>query len=135
MNDGLPFSHNLEWMTATSIEAMNRYLDAEEAFYLYFTPTAPHSPSVENALVNFTVRDTPSGVLAEDPMSMMPARSTVLARGGGGRVRDDALGVSWIDDSLGALIKTLESKDALNDTLIIFTLDHGNLIYNVGKKH
>lgn len=93
MNDDLdlPFSHNNEWMTAESIKAMNTAIDTNKSFYLYFTPTAPHTPRMEPAL-NLSLRATPSGMLTEDPMSFMPSRETVLQRALPARARDTSLG-------------------------------------------
>ena len=58
----LPFSHNLEWATATALTAIDESLDDGKPFFLYFTPTSPHSAAgIEEALTSYSVRDTPAG--------------------------------------------------------------------------
>ena len=128
---GMNFSHNMEWMTATAITHIDHSLDKDKPFFLYFAPTAPHSPKVSTAINEFSVLDTPNGTLAEDPnvIAGMPARSTITSRINGKGIptseRNDALGTVWCDDALGALIDHLESKGEANNTIVIFTLDHG----------
>ena len=34
--------------------------------------------------------------------------------------------ITQIDDAVGCLVKTLENKGILDDTLIVFTYDHGD---------
>ena len=51
-------------------------------------------------------------------------RDSVLA----GSPNDDSnvpLGAIWIDDALGAIMKTLEELDELDNTVIVFQPDHG----------
>ena len=101
-------------------------------------PTMPHAPSVEEALTTFSIRSTPAGDLNTDPVSHMPSRESVRARAQQAMLDADAsgikqkrlsldmaLGATWIDDSIGAVYTQLEAAGTLDDTLILFHLDHG----------
>lgn len=123
------FSHNQEWIT---IEAVNFISETDpKPFFLYFNPTVPHgSGDVREALTNFTCRDVANGTLASDPMiegmtleygNCEKYRQTVIARA----ETDADLGPIWVDDSIGALLKTLKKKGQLDNTIFLFQNDHG----------
>lgn len=108
------FTHNLEWCAATAVDYVKTAADAGTPFFLYFAPTAPHGPSIETALSTGNMRQTPenqgTNMLPADPISTMPARSTIAGRGPTNNGANDInlnvnLGAVWVDDSLGALIK------------------------------
>ena len=130
------FGHNLEWVTAKAIEGIDSAFESSKPFFLYFTPTNPWGQNQgmnTESLEDFTVRDTPSGTLAADPVSGMPARSTVLERApacsgrkcAAGELDDGWVGTIAVDDSLGSLMAHLKAKGELDNTLIIVTQDHG----------
>lgn len=130
------FGHNLEWVTAKAIEGIDSALKSSKPFFLYFTPTNPWGQNQgmnAASLQDFTVRDTPSGTLTADPVSGMPARSTVLERAPAcskrtcaeGERDDGWVGTIAVDDSLGSLMAHLKAKGELDNTLIIVTQDHG----------
>ena len=56
----LPFSHNPEWMVATSNKELTSAVAANKQFFLYFAPTAPHTPSMTDALA-LDAKKTPAG--------------------------------------------------------------------------
>eukprot|EP00640_Fibrocapsa_japonica_P000755 CAMPEP_0113936368 /NCGR_PEP_ID=MMETSP1339-20121228/3301_1 /TAXON_ID=94617 /ORGANISM="Fibrocapsa japonica" /LENGTH=610 /DNA_ID=CAMNT_0000938827 /DNA_START=48 /DNA_END=1880 /DNA_ORIENTATION=+ /assembly_acc=CAM_ASM_000762 len=129
-NPDLHFSHNMEWVTASAMEEMQTAIDASQPFFLHFAPTIPNGGDVyESALFDYSVRDTPSGTLHHDPVSHMPTRDSVWARAtdydastaGHGWTS----GIIWLDDSLGAIYNFLDSKGVLDDTMIVFAMDHG----------
>lgn len=55
----------------------------------------------------------------------MPSRASVFDRRQAGTYADTSLGTVWTDDSLGALMDHLDAIGELNNTLIVFTMDHG----------
>ena len=91
--------HNLEWTTAEAVRSIDKALAANRNFFLFYTPTCPHSPSAETAMMGFSVRDTPSGTLSSDPISGMPSRDSVISRAPTDRT-DSWIGTIWADDSL-----------------------------------
>ena len=137
--DTIGFSHNMEWVTSKGMEFIQSAKDASKPFFLYFNPTVPHSPDVEEALNTLTIRDTPAGTLASDPITGMPTRANVLARANAapGKV-PEGISATWIDDSMGALYTKLKDLQMLDDTLIVFVQDHGasgkSTLYETGAR-
>lgn len=135
-SDGVGFTHNLEWCAATAFDYVRTAVDASTPFFLYFAPTAPHGPSIATALALGSIRQTPENagddMLVNDPVSGMPARNTIAGRGPANNGKNDInldanLGAVWVDDSLGALINLLKEKNIYDETLIIVTMDHGQI--------
>jgi len=100
-------------------------------WFLYCNPTPPHSPDNGAALEDFSVRDTPSGVLAVDPILDAPIdRAAILAASleaepVRAQIRDAYRGVAWIDAGWASLRATLERLDVFDDTVVLFMMDHG----------
>jgi len=140
--DGLPFSHNVEWVVSEAAAFVEENVDND--WFLYYNPTVPHSPGAADALVNFTVRDTPAGVLDEDPALEYPVdRQHILditeeLEGQRLLIRDDMRGCFWMDDAWASLRATLERLDVYDDTVILFMMDHGmeakGQIYEAGAR-
>ena len=116
------FSHNMEWITAQGANFISDAVAAEEPFFLYLNPTVPHgSANVLDALTVYNCRQTPEGLLGEEPsVPFMTAqgvgcdayRQTVLDRANG--VTDNhLLGSIWVDDAIGALMQHLEALTSL----------------------
>lgn len=129
-NDG-SFGHNLEWITSEAIGVIREESDAP--FFMYYNPTVPHRGfSVKSSLTELSCRDTPSGRLSDQPivpgltdaMNCSEYRATVVERAGDEPTEAD-LGAIWLDDMVGALLRTLEDENKLDDTIIVFFEDHG----------
>ena len=114
----------MEWVTAKAIDFINQ--DSSKPFFLYMNPTVPHSPTAQEAMEKFTVRDTPAGKLSSDPVSNMPSRADTISRAKKSpESRDRGYSATWLDDSIGAVYDTLKKKNILDSTVIIFLMDHG----------
>ena len=126
-SEDLGFSHNLEWMAAEANAVIDSAVAEGQPFFLYFTPTAPHSAgAVLSAMSDFGTNVTPAGVLASAPEpGMMHTREEIRAMVAGSTDPEGDAGVIWVDDSLGSLMAKMESLSVLDDTLIIVTMDHG----------
>mmetsp|Transcript_12786 Transcript_12786/g.25436 ORF Transcript_12786/g.25436 Transcript_12786/m.25436 type:complete len:446 (+) Transcript_12786:38-1375(+) len=133
------FSHNMEWMVNTSLTRMQEASITDTPFYLYFAPTAPHqNANNEAALLNYSVRATPSGTLSAEPATTMPSRQSVIDRvdshydasASDSSVRDSRIGTVWCDDALGALIDGVEALGQLDNTIFVVTMDHGQSAKN-----
>ena len=63
MDNGRSFSHNPEWMVSTTAAALAAAEAAARPWFLYYAPTAPHSPSVLESLDDalFPSTETPAG--------------------------------------------------------------------------
>ena len=72
----------------------------------------------------------------------MPARSNINSRAQTAATNskgiDDAIGATWIDDSMGAIYTKLQQLNILDDTLILFIMDHGarakSTLYEAGVR-
>ena len=123
VRDPLPFSHNLEWTTAAANAAIEDAVAAEQSFFLYYAATAPHSPSVLEALARVDgLTETPNGVQPVPDHGHAHTRAEIITAAAGS---DGAAGTMWLDDALGSVMAKLEILGALDNTLIIVTMDHG----------
>ena len=130
-------THNMEHITSEGIKFIQNAEEDQSPFFLYFNPTVPHSSSdvtdaleysdckvtVEGTLSN--PPDIPFGMTADFNGDCRSYRQSVLERGG--RNDDQMVGAVWVDDAVGSLIQTLESLEILDNTFILFQLDHGEL--------
>ena len=123
------WSHNYEWLVETSLAAVATAVEAEKPFFLHMTPTGPHSPKTYRALFDFTVRQTPAGVLDEDPVTTMRSRTDLWAAAedlsDDTDVQETLAAGMWVDDMLGAMLDGLEDLEVLEETVVIVCLDHG----------
>jgi arylsulfatase A-like enzyme len=133
--------HNMEWVT----EGAQNFLRANhgDPFFLYLAPTLTHDPW-KRSQVEADPRITPAGVL-DDAADAQPDRADVLGRvhGSAAASRDptDAeqaafmtresvqLGrafATWLDDGVGTVLDTLADLGVADNTVVVFTSDHGN---------
>ncbi len=113
--------HNVEWVTAAARRFLERH--ATEPFMLYVAHTVPHGWMGDIGQDDQRVL-TPKGILGEAPKAGMPSRSDVYSRvrrAGNGRPM-----ATWLDDSVGELLRILERLGIDDNTVVIFTSDHGN---------
>jgi len=129
-------THNMEHITSEAIRFIEDSVeDSDKPFFLYFNPTVPHgSRDVIGALQDADCQDTvagrlpnppdiPYGMTAEFGGDCRAYRQSVLNRGGS--LDNKMAGAVWVDDAIGSLFQTLENLNVINDTLILFQLDHG----------
>ncbi|MDC0317328.1 sulfatase-like hydrolase/transferase [bacterium] len=91
------------WLTDYDGDMMTEFVDThkDEPFFLYWSPEAVHSPSIES------------------PESLMK-RTTAK-----GKRRKLAGAIVSVDDQIGKLIKALEKNNLREKTLLIFSSDNG----------
>ena len=125
----------MEVLVKEAIEVISDTSD--KPFFMYFNPTVPHSSnSITTALDDFTCLHTPGGLLDTEPVidgmtfdsttntaiSCADYRQSIKDRAG---TDDDDWGSLWLDDSVGALLKALETAGKLDNTIFLFQTDHG----------
>jgi arylsulfatase A-like enzyme len=137
------FTHNMEWMTQKALEFMDGAISASTPFFLYFNPTVPHTPSIQEAVnTGYSSyrsegdKGTPAGTLSESPSftayctsCKMATRDEVWAASSvfsGDTKRSAMSSVYWIDQAVGVLYDYLTEKDALKNTYIVVLSDNGN---------
>jgi arylsulfatase A-like enzyme len=117
---------NMEWITEGGINFLKQ--QGRAPFFLYFATTVPHGPTAEKRSWNADPLISPLGYLKKAPQGQ-PARSTIPKRlkKAGLPVNDSTANLLWLDDALGALMRTLEESGKLDNTVIFFYSDHGQM--------
>lgn len=129
--------HNLEYVAYKSVEFIED--NKETDWFLYVNPTAPHSPSISDALDkdcritvdgDFTSTMTTGwsvdGMTKDFEDDCFAYRADLRERAGNSTDNTD-LGSVWVDDMVGAIYKGLENSGQLDETMILFQLDHGRI--------
>ena len=116
--------HNLDWTTEAAIEFLES--DDTRPFFLYFATTLPHGPQEATRAWNANRLITPIGILSKEP-DVLPNKTTIpeRLRKAGIELTDPKANLLWLDDAVGALLRELEKKGKLENTIIFFFNDHG----------
>lgn len=117
---------NMDWITEGGVNFLKQKRD--NPFFLYFATTVPHGPSQAARSWNANPLISPLGYLKEAPQ-VQPARGTIPERvkAAGLSVNDDTCNMLWLDDAVGALIQTLQETGEIDNTVIFFYSDHGQM--------
>jgi arylsulfatase A-like enzyme len=123
-NDALNV-HNQEWITKGALDFIDE--NHNERFFLYMAPTINHGP-VRNDLSKTLGADnsyTSAGYLPNEDYSFMPTRQAIINEVNNGGKELISARETWLDYSIKAIVDKLTAHGIRNDTLIIFTSDHG----------
>lgn len=113
--------HNMDWITSGGLDFIEQAGD--NPFFLYFATTLPHKPApIESMYADSRI--TPSGLLDKAPQ-IQPDRMEVIERVKNAGFPEEAAPYTWLDDAIGALIRKLQEKGVLDNTIILFASDHG----------
>ena len=130
--------HNQEWITSRALRFIEE--NRNERFFLYMAPTINHGPVNNN--LDYTLRAnkayTSAGYLPNEDYSFMPTRQAIIDEVTKKLITDKGITDSttktemlisaretWLDYSVKAILDKLTAYGIRNDTLIIFTSDHG----------
>ena len=117
--------HNQEWITSGAL----RFIDENRngRFFLYMAPTINHGPVNNN--LDYTLRAnkgyTSAGYLPNEDYSFMPTRQAIINEVAAAGKDPISARETWLDYSVKAIVDRLTQHGIRNDTLIIFTSDHG----------
>ncbi|QTN32026.1 sulfatase-like hydrolase/transferase [Akkermansiaceae bacterium] len=128
-NDALNV-HNQEWITKGALDFIEE--NHGERFFLYMAPTINHGP-VRNDLSKTLLADkgyTSAGYLPDEDYTFMPARQAIVNQVTGAGKDLISARETWLDYSIKAILNKLTQHGIRNDTLIIFTSDHGEKTLN-----
>ncbi len=117
--------HNQEWITKGALDFIDE--NHNERFFLYMAPTITHGP-VRNDLIKTLRADngyTSAGYLPNEDYSFMPPRQKIIDEVKAAGKNPVSARETWLDHSLAAIVNKLNQHGIRNDTLIIFTADHG----------
>lgn len=145
--NGIPLEHHkTTWVTCRSIEFLRNHtrFNSDRPFFLFCSWTAPHPPFAPPAPYDdmYDLKDMGLPEYNERPMSTMPA----VCRGS--RARLDGMHhdperlrrvralyyglVSQVDDGVGEVLGELKRLGLEDDTIVIFTSDHGDMLGDHG---
>jgi arylsulfatase A-like enzyme len=99
--------------------------EGDAPFYLNVGFVGPHPPywAPEHYAERFAAEDMPAPRGVEDPDEIKRAQH---------RRALSAAAVALIDDYVGRMVDVLDERGRLEDTLIVFTADHGDLLGDFG---
>ena len=112
--------HNLEWITQGALDFLEQ--NHEQPFFFFVSLQVPHAHYYEGWEKD-NVLATPRGFLSDIPESQPPRESIFERLEQLGIDRRSSMG-TWIDDSVGAILKKLEGYGLEENTIVIFTSDH-----------
>ncbi|MGB0413596.1 MAG: sulfatase family protein [Coraliomargarita sp.] len=119
--------HNLEWTIDAALEFIEESKD--EPFYLHFCTTLVHGPDAEWYRSMQQPLYSGEGELDApiQPEGML-SRQEILAelKARGLNPEDGHAGYSWVDAGVGAILNKLKKLGLDDNTLIVFTADHGS---------
>ena len=118
-------SHNAEWTTAAALEFIE--LNQNRPFYLHYCTTLLHGPerswrrSMDHPL------ESGAGLLAAPAQGMTPRTELLQQVAAQGHSPDGRVaGEAWVDDALGAIMRKLKELGLDDNTIVLFTPDHGS---------
>jgi len=127
---GIPDSlrhHNLEWITAGAVNFLEKNGNNQNPFFLFMSLTIPHSQydAIYGEMAGADPLATPAGLLEEAP-DVQPSRNNIRKRLQERGIDTRNAMATWMDDSVGAVLKKLEALGIAENTIVIFTSDHQN---------
>lgn len=117
--------HNPEWTIEAALEFIERNKD--RPFYLHYCTTLTHGPDKSWSKSMEHPRVSGEGLLDEVP-NVMTNRQDLLKLLENRNLDSEKghAGYAQVDDSIGAILKKLNELGIADNTLIIFTSDHGS---------
>jgi len=133
------------WITDRAIDFLHQR-DRRKPFFLFVSYLDPHSPShlCEPYWSMYDAEKMPSPRIPESVRTERAEAVRNDARGGGRHLIDDEkmaraltaayyAKVTMVDDNVGRLLQQIESMGLSDDTIIVFTADHGNMLGDHGR--
>lgn len=121
--------HNPMWMTDAALNFLDQAANDDRPFYLHLANTVPHGPH-PNLSLGADHRYTFSGKQNAAPSSH-PHDATVNERLKAAGLQTEGpiaginAGIVQIDDQVGAIVAKLEALGELDNTIFLYTADHG----------
>lgn len=126
--DGFPVKalqyHNFPWITYGAIKFIDQQQKSDKPFFLYVATTAIHGPPHQEMLdhdISYTIEGRMEGL---EKYSIDKDQWHQKIEGLPSNKRHLQTGIMELDHHVGQLLKTLEEKKLLDNTMIIFIADH-----------
>lgn len=133
--------HNQDWLTAAALDFIDQAHSSNQPFFLWMASTIIHTGDrIDRA--NFADEDvkrsTPFGPLQRTPAAQA-SRASIPERIQKAGVDPESFAITWLDDSLAAVVRRLEERGLLADTIIVYASDHSGFggkgtLYDVGAR-
>lgn len=131
-----------EWITDRAIEYLRSRRRESRPWFLFTSYLKPHSPSVEPEPY-FSKYDPNSIPIPKLPANARQIRAAQPERQRRHYVDDERMvrvmsalyygAITHVDEQIGRLLGELEKLGMADDTLIVFTADHGNMLGDRGR--
>ena len=130
--------HGSAWVTDQTIEAMDR-LDGSRPFMYWTSFISPHPPfDVPPSWAHmYDDVELPKLVESKTPISNIAIENSKIGEYANKERQDRSrklyyCSISYVDYQIGRIIKKLKDMDIYDDTLIVFTSDHGEMLGDCG---
>ncbi|MCL3781151.1 hypothetical protein EMN47_12245 [Prolixibacteraceae bacterium JC049] len=124
-------AHNVEWTADASIKFIEQQKDKADPFFLFVGTTYPHGPAPEKkvngkyiASLDADPSITGEGIVLDGKEEKIAARQKIKNSIKKDQDKKSAT-AQWWDASVGAIIAKLKETGQYENTLIIYTSDHG----------
>ena len=134
------------WITDRALDFL-RVRNQEKPFFLFVSYLDPHSPShlPDPYWSMFDPKEMPVPAI---PEKIKKDRPREIEAGGGGKAGRHTIDneeivramtasyyatVKMVDDEVGRLLKQVEAAGLVDNTIILFTADHGNMLGDLGR--
>ena len=118
--------HNMEWIVKGALDFIDASLVGGRPFFLYMAPTLMHGHLSPAAFLDADMALTGAGLINPGMLAnVQPSRADVMRR-----VTErgcQKAGMTWLDDSIGAILAKLEEREIAKDTPFVFASDHQSL--------
>jgi arylsulfatase A-like enzyme len=131
-----------EWITDRAIEYLRSRRGQGQPWFLFVSYLKPHSPSVEPQPY-FSMYNPDSIPVPKLPPNAREMRARQTGQARRHYVDDERMvrvlsalyygAITHVDEQIGRLLGELEKLGMADDTLILFTADHGNMLGDRGR--
>jgi len=112
--------HNLAWLAEGAVDFLRK--NRQRPFFLYLPVTIPHT-QYHPGLIRESPLATISGMIDREP-DVMPPKSSVAKRAKAAGVPPQNYAATWLDDCVGAVMRTLDEFGLSDNTVFVFLSDH-----------
>lgn len=124
-------AHNLDWIAQGACKFLDQHAaqgDEKTPFFLWLASTIPHGPGSPEKSWKADRRITSDGLL-EEPLTLLSSPQELATRlsKSGVETLQNAENLLWLDDLFGEVIDKLRETGELENTIIIFFNDHGQV--------
>jgi len=119
-----PFKgHNPEWTIDAALEFIQNNKD--QPFYLHYCTTLMHGPNKE-WFKSLSKQDITGEGIIKDHKAKSRTRDDLMQRVKAAGLGEEQAGYTWMDDGIGLILNKLKELKIDENTIFVFTADHGS---------